>query len=296
MTLRFSRRSALRTIAGSSAAAMAANILSTDSTDLLAEEKAVKLKGNINHSACRWCYGKIELEELCNAAAEIGLKSIELVGPKEWPILKKYGLTCAMGSGAGMGIGKGFNRVELHDQLVADFEKLIPQAAAAGIPSVICMSGNREGMDDAEGLANCAKGVKRLMKLAEEQKVNVVMELLNSKVDHKDYMCDHTAWGAELCRQVGSPRFGLLYDIYHMQIMEGDIIATIRANAEYIFHYHTGGVPGRNEIDETQEINYPAVMKAIVATGYKGFVGQEFIPKSGEPLASLRRCVEICDV
>jgi len=231
MTLRFSRRSALRTIAGSSAAAMAAGILSTD---LLAEEKAVKLKGNINHSACRWCYGKIELEELCKAAA--------------------------------------------------------------GIPSVICMSGNREGMDDAEGLANCAKGVKRLMKLAEEQKVNVVMELLNSKVDHKDYMCDHTAWGAELCRQVGSPRFGLLYDIYHMQIMEGDIIATIRANAEYIFHYHTGGVPGRNEIDETQEIYYPAVMKAIVETGFKGYVAQEFIPKSGDPLASLRRSVEICDV
>jgi hydroxypyruvate isomerase len=195
-----------------------------------------------------------------------------------------------------MGISKGFNRVELHDQLVADYEKLIPIAAEAGIPSVICFSGNRAGLDDEQGIVNCVKGLKRLTKLCEETKVNLIMELLNSKVNHKDYQCDHTAWGAEVCRQVGSERCKLLYDIYHMQIMEGDLIRTIQENAEYIGHYHTGGVPGRHEIDETQEIYYPAVMRAIVETGYKGYVGQEFIPAGDDPLAALRKCVLICDV
>ncbi len=161
---------------------------------------------------------------------------------------------------------------------------------------MICFSGNRAGLDDEQGIDNCAQGLKRLMKLAEAKRVNVVMELLNSKVNHKDYQCDHTAWGAEMCRRVGSERMKLLYDIYHMQIMEGDLIRNIRDNAQYIAHYHTGGVPGRNEIDETQEIYYPAVMKAIVETGFDGFVAQEFIPKSPDPLASLRRCVAICDV
>jgi hydroxypyruvate isomerase len=201
-----------------------------------------------------------------------------------------------MASGAGMGIGKGFNRVELHDQLVASFEKLIPQAADAGLKNVICMSGNRSGIDDEEGLENCAKGLKRLMKLAEEKKVNVVMELLNSKVDHKDYQCDHTAWGVEVCKKVGSERCKLLYDIYHMQIMEGDLIDTIKKNIRYIAHFHTGGGPGRHEIDETQEINYPAVMRAIVETGFKGFVAQEFVPRNPNALESLRKAILICDV
>jgi len=169
-------------------------------------------------------------------------------------------------------------------------------AAEAGMPSIICMSGNREGMDDEEGLKNCEIGIKRVIGVFEKHKVNLVMELLNSKVDHADYMCDHTSWGVALCKKVGSERFKLLYDIYHMQIMEGDLIRTIRDNAEYIGHYHTGGNPGRNEIDETQEINYPAVMRAIVKTGYKGFVGQEFVPTGPDPLASLERCVRICDV
>ena len=195
-----------------------------------------------------------------------------------------------------MGIDKGFNRVEYHDQLVEGFESIIPKAAAAGMENVICMSGNRAGLDDEQGLVNCEKGVKRLVKLAQQNKVTLVMELLNSKVDHHDYQCDHTAWGVDLCRRVGSERFKLLYDIYHMQIMEGDLIATIRKNIQYIAHFHTGGVPGRNEIDETQEINYPAVMRAIVATGFKGFVAQEFIPKNPNALESLRRAVEICDV
>ena len=287
-----SRRNVLRTLAGGTAAAT----MSWTRGSLAADGQPRKLKGNINHSACRWCYRKIPLEDLCQAAAAIGLKSIELVGPDEWPILKKYGLTCAMGNGAGMGIPKGFNRVEYHDQLVADYEKLFPKAAAAGIPSVICFPGNRNGQDDEEGLVNCTQGIKRLMKAAEAQKVTLVMELLNSKVDHKDYQCDHTAWGAELCRRVGSERFKLLYDVYHMQIMEGDLIRTIRDNIQYIGHFHTGGVPGRHEIDESQEIYYPAVMKAIVATGYQGFVGQEFIPTGADPLGALKKCVEICDV
>jgi len=294
-----SRRCLLRNVTGGSVAAVAAWTLSGDlrAAEPEAEAQAqTPLKGHINHSVCRWCYGKISLDDLCKAAKAMGLKSIELLGPNEWSTLKTHGLTCAMAGGAGMGIGKGFNRVELHDQLVASFEKLIPQAADAGLKNVICMSGNREGLDDQEGIENCAKGLKRLMKLAEQKKVNVVMELLNSKVDHKDYQCDHTAWGAKVCQRVGSERMKLLYDVYHMQIMEGDLIRTIKDNAQYIAHYHTGGVPGRHEIDETQEINYPAVMKAIVETRFEGFVGQEFIPAGPDPLASLQRCVRICDV
>ncbi len=293
MKNRFSRRSMLQGLAGGAAAAAAMSYLGPVGA---AEVEPLKVKGNVNQSACRWCYGRIPLDELCKAGSQIGLKSIELVGPKDWPTLAKYGLTCAMGNGAGMGITKGFNRVEYHDELVAGFEELIPQAADAGIPSVICMSGNRKGLSDEEGIVNCVKGIKRLTKLAEQKKVNLVMELLNSKVDHHDYQCDHTAWGVEVCKQVGSDRFKLLYDIYHMQIMEGDLIRTIQENIEYIGHFHTGGNPGRHEIDETQEITYPAVMKAIVATGYKGFVGQEFVPTGDDPLGSLRRCVQICDV
>ncbi len=288
-----SRRSLLRHVTGGTLAAAAAATLPGS---LRAAEAPTKLKGNINHSVCKWCYRKIPLEDLCKAARQIGLKSIELLGPDQWPTLKKYGLTCAIGSGAGMGISKGFNRPELHDQLVDSFEKLIPKAADAGLTNVICMSGNRGEIDDEQGIENCAKGLKRLMKLAEAKRVNVVMELLNSKVNHKGYQCDHTAWGVKVCQRVGSQRMKLLYDIYHMQIMEGDLISTIEQNAQYIAHYHTGGVPGRNEIDETQEINYPAVMKAIVETGYQGFVGQEFIPRNPDALASLRKCVLICDV
>ncbi len=293
MENRLSRRDAICRVAGATAAVAATFPLCSAAAEA---ESQPQLKGNINHSVCRWCYGKIPLEDLCQAAASIGLKSVELLGPDEWPTLREHGLTCAMGSGAGMGITKGFNRIEYHDQLVASYEDLIPLAAEAGIKNVICFSGNREGLDDQQGIENCAKGLKRLMKLAESQQVNVVMELLNSKVDHKDYQCDHTAWGVEMCRRVGSERMKLLYDIYHMQIMEGDLIRNIRENSQYIAHYHTGGVPGRNEIDESQEIYYPAVMKAIVETGFDGFVAQEFIPKSSEPLASLRRCVAVCDV
>jgi hydroxypyruvate isomerase len=198
--------------------------------------------------------------------------------------------------GAGLGIEKGFNNPVYHDELVKSYTDVIPKAAAAGLDKIICFSGNRNGLSDEKGIENCAAGLKKLMPLAEKHKVTMVMELLNSKVDHKDYQCDHTAWGAALADQVGSEKFKLLYDIYHMQIMEGDVIATIKKYHPYIAHYHTGGVPGRNEIDETQELNYPAIMRAILETGYKGYVGQEFIPKRDNKIASLKQGVQICDV
>lgn len=290
-----SRRGALKKIAGSAAVAVAGMSLSyrLNAAEAALEEK---LKGKINHSACRWCYSSIPLEDLCKAAKEMGLASIELTGPEEWPILKKYGLTSAMPWGAGKGISDGFNDLALHDELVKSYIDIMPKLAAAGLNQVICFSGNRKGLDDEKGIENCAIGLKRIMPIAEKYKITLSMELLNSKVDHNDYQCDHTAWGAALCEKVGSDQFKLLYDIYHMQIMEGDVIATIRKFNKYISHYHTGGVPGRNEIDETQELNYPAIMKAIVETGYKGFVAQEFIPKREDKLASLKQGVMICDV
>ncbi|MGN6385788.1 MAG: TIM barrel protein [Verrucomicrobiota bacterium] len=257
---------------------------------------ADSLKGNVNHSVCRWCYDKIPLEELCRAAKEMGIESVELQGPDEWPIIQKYGLTCAMANGAGFGIERGWNRPELHEELIKSYAEVIPKAANAGLTNIICFSGNRKGLDDELGIKNCAEGLKKLMPVAEKHKVNVVMELLNSKVNHKDYQCDHSDWGVALCKEVGSERFKLLYDIYHMQIMEGDVIATIRKYHPYFAHYHTGGVPGRHEIDESQELNYPAVMKAILATGFKGHVAQEFIPARKDALASLKQGVQICDV
>lgn len=254
------------------------------------------VKGKVNHSVCKWCYGDIPLDEFCASAKDIGLKSVELVGPDEWTTLKKYGLTCAMPWGAGKGITEGFNDPSLHDELLASYEEVIPQAADAGLNKIICFSGNRNGMDDKVGLENCAVGLKKLMPIAEKYNVTVSMELLNSKIDHPDYMCDHTSWGVELCKKVGSDQFKLLYDIYHMQIMEGDVIRTIKDNHQYIAHYHTGGVPGRNEIDDTQELYYPAIVKAILETGYDGFIGQEFIPTWDDKLKALEQGVEICDV
>ena len=290
-----SRRSVIKNIISSVA------IISTPMTFsqvFAANEKALgtELNGKINHSVCRWCYNTIPLEELCQAAVAMGIKSIDLQGPEEWPILKKYGLTCAMPSGAGNGISDGFNDLKLHDQLVKSYEEIFPKLKAAGLDKVICFSGNRKGMSDEQGLENCTIGLKRLMPSAEKFGITVTMELLNSKVNHKDYMCDSTKWGVALCDSVGSEKFKLLYDIYHMQIMEGDVIATIRKYNKYFSHYHTGGVPGRNEIDDTQELYYPAIMRAIVATGYKGFVAQEFIPKRPDLIASLKQGVTICDV
>jgi hydroxypyruvate isomerase len=292
---KLSRRKSLKAIAGTAALSALGSSISNrlQAMELPLEEN---LKGRINHSVCRWCYNSIPFEELCQAAVEIGLKSIELVGPEEWPVMKKYGLTAAMPWGAGMGIEKGFNNPEYHDELVKSYEEMIPKIAEAGFKQIICFSGNRNGLDDMTGIENCAMGLKRIMPTAEKYGVIMCMELLNSKVNHKDYQADHTEWGVEVCKATGSENIKLLYDIYHMQIMEGDVIATIKKYHPYISHYHTGGVPGRNEIDETQELFYPAIMRAILETGYTGFVGQEFIPKRPDKLASLKQGVEICDV
>jgi len=295
MNPKISRRSALRRVTGSTVALAAAVDLS-NRLEAADEAAGSKLKYRINHSVCKWCYGKIPLEEFCQAAKPIGLQSVELLEVADFPTLRKHDLVCAMVSGVPGGITKGLNRVENHDKIVEFFERTTPIVAEHGYPNIICFSGNRDGMSDEQGLENCATGLKRIAPIAEKHKVNVCMELLNSRHDHKDYMCDHTAWGVELVKRVGSERFKLLYDIYHMQIMEGDLIAHIRESHDYIAHYHTGGVPDRNEIDETQEIHYPSVMKAIIDTGFKGFVAQEFIPKRSDAIASLKQGVVICDV
>jgi len=253
------------------------------------------LKGNIHHSVSQWCYGDIPLEQFAKSCKEMGLESIELLGEKDWPVVHKAGLKCAVGYATELGIPKGFNRVANHEQLIADFTKMIPKAAAAGVPNLICFSGNREGQDDNEGLLNCAKGIRQIMPLAEKHGVTILIELLNS-YQHEDYQCDRTSWGAALCEMVGSEKFKLLYDIYHMQIMEGNIIENINRYSQYIGHIHTGGVPGRHELDETQELYYPAIMTALVKTGYKGYVGHEFVPAQKDKLESLRKSVLICDV
>ncbi|MEQ9287111.1 MAG: TIM barrel protein [Cyclobacteriaceae bacterium] len=255
-----------------------------------------QLKGNINHSVCRWCYGDIPLEKLCEEAKDMGISSIDLLEPDEWEVVKKFGLTCAMPNGSPLMIERGFNDPQYHEQLLKDYAERIPQVADFGLKTVICFSGNRNGITEEQGLENCAKGLEPVVKLAEKYNVALSMELLNSRVDHPDYQCDRTEWGVELAEKIGSESFKLLYDIYHMQIMEGDIIATIKKYHKYINHYHTGGVPGRAELDNTQELYYPAIMEAIVSTGYKGFVAQEFVPKSGDPLGSLRDAVKLCDV
>ena len=216
-------------------------------------------------------------------------------GENEWPVVNKAGLKCAVGYATDWGIPKGFNRLYNHEKLISDFNAMIPKAAVAGVPNLICFSGNREGQDDNEGLLNCAKGIRQVMPAAEKYGVTIVIELLNS-YQHEDYQCDKTSWGAALCEMVGSERFKLLYDIYHMQIMEGNVIDTITKYSRYIGHIHTGGVPGRHELDETQELYYPAIMRALVDTGYKGYVGHEFVPTMKDKLESLRRSVLICDL
>ena len=254
------------------------------------------VKGNINHSACQWCYSDIPLEKLCEAGKAMGLKSIDLLNSTQWATANKYGLTCAMAYASDLGLSKGFNDLSLHEKLISDYTANLPKAADAGLKNVICFSGNAKGLSSAQGLDNCARGLEPILKIAARYNITLSMELLNSKVDHKDYQCDHTEWGVQLCEKLGVDNFKLLYDIYHMQIMEGDVISTINKHIQYISHFHTGGVPGRNEIDETQELYYPAIMRAIVKTGFKGYVAQEFIPAKKDKLASLKQGVTICDV
>ena len=256
----------------------------------------INMKGNINHSVCKWCYGQISLEEFSVVVKSMGIKGIDLIGPEEWPILKKYGLTSSMCNGAEISLTEGWNDKQYHSTLVDSYLKHIDLVADAGYTNLICFSGNRRAIDDETGMENCLEGLKKILGYAEKKGVIIQMELLNSKVDHQDYMCDNSPWGFELCRRIDSSNFKLLYDIYHMQINEGDVIRTLIENQQFIGHYHTGGVPGRNEIDQTQELFYPAIMKAIVTTGFKGFVAQEFIPKNNNPMQSLENAIKICDV
>lgn len=252
-------------------------------------------KGRIHQSACKWCYQKIALDDFCKAGAEIGLKGIDLLQPEEFEVPKRYGLVCSMGYVGAGDIPNGLNRVENHDKIEEALKKNLPLAAKAGVPNVITFSGNRKNMSDWEGARNTIKGLKRVKQMVEDSGVTLNVELLNSKVNHADYMCDHTAWGVLVMEEVNSPNIKLLYDIYHMQIMEGDLIATIKANIQWLGHFHTGGVPGRHELDNTQEINWVGVMQAIADSGYKGYVAHEFIP-TRDPLTSLRQAVDLCDV
>jgi hydroxypyruvate isomerase len=260
-----------------------------------AADEPVKRKGNIKQSVSRWCYQKIPLEQLCEYGVKIGLKAIDLLEEKEWELPRRYGLICSMGYGGGGTIPDAMNRVENHAKIEEAFRKSIPGAAKAGVPNVITFSGNRRGMSDDEGAKNTIIGLNRVKKIAEDNGVTICLELLNSKVDHHDYMCDHSAWGLKVVQEVNSPNVKLLYDIYHMQIMEGDLVATIQKNIQWLGHFHTGGVPGRHELDGTQEVQWDGVMRGIAATPYKGYVAHEFVPKR-DPLTSLREAVDLCDV
>ncbi len=290
-----SRRDAIKTVLAGGAAMAVSGANATSLLNQSVSQPKTPLKGNIRHSVSKWCFGEYDLDEFCEICKEIGIESVELLDPHEWPVVQKHGLTVAMTQGAGLGIDNAFNDPSLHDQLIASYEEVIPLVAEAGLTNLICFSGKRNGVTDLQGWENCEKGLKRILPIAEKHNVVLTMELLNS-VGHKDYLCDHTVWGVELCRRLGSPNFKLLYDIYHMQIMEGNIIEHIQKYHTYFSHIHTGGNPGRNEIDETQELYYPAIMKAIVDTGYKGFVGQEFVPRQPDKIASLEKCICICDV
>lgn len=293
------RRDALKKIAAGTAAATVAPFISSFATEETTSKK-LKLKGNINHSVCQWTYNFIPLEELCVEVKKIGIGAIDLIAPKDWLTLKKHGLFCSMCYIAGkVSLTEGWNNKTFHPQLIKDFSETIPLVKEAGYKNLICFSGNRKGMDDETGMNNCVEGLKQIMGLAEKNGVMIQMELLNSKVDHKDYMCDKTPWGVELVKRLGSPNFKLLYDIYHMQIDEGDVIRSIQNYNQYIGHYHTAGVPGRHEINESQELYYPAIMEAIVKTGFKDYVAQEFVPTgktNDEKYAALKDAVRRCDV
>src|SRR5271163_1706410 len=261
-----------------------------------AEQKTPTARqGNIRQSVSRWCYQKIALEQLCASAAEMGLQAIDLLQPEEYEVPRHYGLVCSMGYAGGGEIASAMNRVENHAKIEENFRKYIPLAAKAGVPNVITFSGNRAGMSYDEGAKNAIAGLNRVKKIAEDHGVTICMELLNSKVDHHDYMCDHTAWGVRVAQAVNSPRVKLLYDIYHMQIMEGDLLRTIKQNIEWLGHFHTGGVPGRHELDGTQEVQWDGVMRGIAAAKFAGYVAHEFVP-ARDPLTSLRQAVDLCDI
>jgi hydroxypyruvate isomerase len=290
------RRNAIRNIG---ATVLGLGAISQGMAHTKEADSSMKLKGNINHSVCRWTYNQLNLEELCLAVKKTGFAAIDLIGPKEWTVLKSHGIDSSMCNGAEISLTEGWNDKQYHPTLIKNYTEHIELVAGAGYKNLICFSGNRRGMDDDTGMKNCAEGLKKIMALAEKKGVVIQMELFNSKVNHKDYMADKSAWGVELCKLTGSENFKLLYDIYHMQVNEGDVIHTINDNHIYFGHYHTAGVPGRHEIDDTQELFYPAIMNAIVKTGYKGYVAQEFIPTGKDNdarLKALKKAIKICDV
>lgn len=289
-------------IVASISSSSAAHIHSSLTTQVNAVQKEgmpVPLKGNVNHSVSRWTYGDLTIEVLCQTVKSLGFNAIDLVGPEDWPVLKQYGINSSMCNGAEISLEDGFIHAELHDELESRYLKHIDLVADAGYTNLICFSGNARGMSSEQGLQNAVKGLKRILPHAQKRGVVIFMELFNSKIDHPDYMADNSAWGIELCKRLNSQHFSLLYDIYHMQINEGDIIRTIRENHQYFGHYHTAGVPGRHEIDDSQELNYPAIAKAIVETGFTGYLAQEFIPtpktEAGR-IESLKDAIQICDV
>jgi Hydroxypyruvate isomerase len=290
-----SRRTLIKNIAFGASAVLAAPAIPFAACNYETDNR--KLKGNINHAVCRWPFNYLSLEELCEAIKEMGFNAIDLLKPKDWPVVQAHGVNCSMCYTEGENnLTRGLNDPSLHEKLIKEYLEVIPVMAKYKFTNLICFSGNRNGMDDETGMKNCIVALKQILPLAEKNGVVLMMELLNSKIDHKDYMCDKSAWGIELCKKIDSPNFKLLYDIYHMQIDEGDIIRTIKENNKYFGHYHTGGVPGRNEINDTQEIFYPAVMRAIKDTGFKDYVAQEFQPTSKNKLDSLREAIKICDV
>jgi hydroxypyruvate isomerase len=292
------RREIIKQLAvGTAGLAITQSALASNTTEN--SEEMYTLKNNINHSVCRWTYSFLSLEELCKVANKIGLKAIDLIGPKEWDILKAHGLDSSMCNGAEISLTEGWNDKQYHATLIKNYTEHIELVNKAGYKNLICFSGNRKGMDDEAGMKTCVEGLKQIIGLAEKKGVVIQMELFNSKVDHKDYMCDKSAWGIELCKRLGSENFKLLYDIYHMQINEGDVIRTIQDHHQYFGHYHTAGVPGRHEIDDTQELFYPAIIKAIIGTGFKGYLAQEFIPtakETSDKIKALKKAVKLCDV
>ncbi len=284
----FSRRDALKS-------GLAATALASLPGVAGGEEALPAQKGRIHQAVCRWCYKDIPLDQLCAFGAQIGLKGIDLLQPDEYEVPRRYGIICTMAYADAGTIPDALNRTENHAAIESNLRANIPLAVKAGIPAVITFSGNRRGMTDDEGARNTIAGLNRVKKIAEDNGVVICMELLNSKVNHPEYMCDHTAWGVRVVKEVNSPNVKLLYDIYHMQIMEGDLIATISANLAWIAHFHTGGVPGRHELDNTQEVQWDGVMRAIADAGFKGYVAHEFLPLR-DPFKSLRAAVDLCDV
>jgi len=286
----YTRREALSAaVAGAAALPLIVRSLSAQST------APAVTKGRLKQSVSRWCYSKIPMPEFCKAVKDMGLTAIDLLEEPDWPVVRDHGLVCSMAYAGGGSIPNGLNVRANHDAIVKNFEEKIPKAAQFKIPNVITFFGNRRGMSDAEAITNCVDGLNRVKKIGEDAGVTICVELLNSKVNHKDYHGDHTAFGVEIVKAVNSPRVKLLYDAYHMQIMEGDLIDTLRANKEWIAHVHTGGVPGRHELDDTQEVNWKAVATALVDLGFQGYMAHEFVP-TRDPLTSLREAVALCDV